>query len=190
MVIGVNAERRESTDSGGQDVNVALATFRTFVGKAVGWRKSADVGKTAGKIKHDLLELAPTRAAAVELESKLKEIPASQRSVLQQTLLDAIPEAADDAAWLATVQEMALGQADAITDQPTAALYGEWSGWVDLAGHPSSGRFRSLFTVSLDYWFLPRRDDVLLRLRYELGYERATPELRLNQLLASVGVRL
>jgi hypothetical protein len=189
IVIGFNAERREATGGAGE-VNAALGTFRTFAGKAVGWRKSADVGRTAAKIRHDLLELAPTLADARNLNETIKAIPAHQRTVLQQTLVDAIGEAESDAEWESTIQEVATGQADAITDQPTAALYTEWSGWLDLASRPSAGRFRSLFTASLDYWFLPRRDDVSLSLRYELGYERAVPDLKLNQLVVSVEVRL
>lgn len=190
VVIGLNGERREATDSGGKNVNVGLATFRSFVGKAFGWRKSAEVAVTARKIVHDVLELAPTRAAALALEARLDSIPAARRTVLQQTLLDLIPEAATDDEWAAKVREMANGQADAITDQPTLAVYTEWSGWVDLAGHPTGGRFQSLFTASLDYWFLRTRDDVLLRLRYELGHERADPTVRKNQLLISLGLRL
>jgi hypothetical protein len=189
IVVGVDAERREATDSGGNDVNLALATFRNFVGKAVGWRKSANVERTAAKIVHDLLELAPTREAALRLRAHLDSIQ-PPRPDLQQAILDAIPEAKTDSDWVAKVKEMGVGEADAITDQPTAALYAEWSGWVDLASTPSSGRFRSLFTASLDYWFLPSRDDVLLRLRYEMGYERASPDLKRNQILVSVGIRL
>ncbi|MFN0180532.1 MAG: hypothetical protein ACKVZ0_17160 [Gemmatimonadales bacterium] len=190
LVFGINAERREATDSGPADGNVALATFRGFVGKALGWRKSADVGRTAGKLVRDLLELAPTRAAAITLRARIDSIPANQRTSLQQTLLDGIPEAASDEDWVRTVEEMAFGEADAITDQPTAALYAEGSGWVDFGSDPAGGRFKSLLTASLDYWFLPTRDDVLLRLRYEFGYERAEPGIKKNRLLVTIGVRL
>jgi len=190
LVFGVSGERREAIDNGGKDANVALATFRSFAGKAFGWRKSTDVAKTEAKIVHDVLELAPTRAAALTLQARLDSIPAGQRTLLQQTLLDLVPETTTDSGWSTAVREMAKGQADAITDQPTLAVYSEWSGWVDLAGHPGNGRFQSLFTASVDYWFLEARDDVLLRLRYELGYERVDPTARKNRLLISLGIRL
>ena len=190
IVFGVNGERREATDSVGPDASYALGTFRLFVGKAFGWRKSADVNQTAAKLVKDILELAPTKPAAVTLKTRLDSIPANRRTPLQQSLLDAIPEAATDADWVSTVRQLAFGEADAITDQPAAALYAEGSGWVNAEKEPSGGHFRSLFTVTLDYWFLPRRDDVLLKLRYELGYEHADPTTKKNHLLITVGVRL
>jgi len=189
LVFGVNAERREATDSA-PDVNLALATFRGFVGKAFGWRKSADVNETAAKLVKDILELAPDKAAGVALAKQiLDSIPADGRTTIQGLLIDLASEAETDSAWVTTVRELAFGHADAITDQPTLAFYTEWSGWVDLASNPKDKRFRSLFTVSLDYWPLEARDDVLLVLRYELGYERATPQAKKDQLLVTVGLR-
>lgn len=190
LVVGLNAERREATDAEVGDSTLALGTFRSFVGKALGWRKSANVEQTTAKIVHDLFGLAPTHAAAIALKPKLDAIPAATRTVLQQTLLDLIPEVTTDAEWETKVRALATGQAEAITDQPTAALYAEWSGWVNLSSKAMDDRFRSLVTASLDYWFLPRRDDVLLRVRYERGYERASPATERNQLLISIGLRL
>lgn len=46
-----------------------------------------------------------------------------------------------------------------------------------------------MFTLTADYWFLPKRDDVFLRLRYENGYERALPTVRLNRPMLSVSPR-
>lgn len=189
VVLGANVERRDATDNDQLDVDLALGTFRSFVGKALGWRKSASVWRTSQKIEQDILTLAPTLAGARELKATLDAIPAARRTMLQQSLLDLITDVEAESAWSKAVHEFAAGQADAITDQPTAALYAEWSGWADLASTPSEGRFKSLFTASLDYWFLPRQDDLLLRFRYEFGFERAVPTVRRNQLLISIGVR-
>jgi hypothetical protein len=189
IVVGAVVERRDATDNDELDVDLALGTFRSFVGKALGWRKSGSVWRTAQKLERDILSIAPTLAAARELAPTLRAIPANQRTSLQTALLDLIVEAEEEGAWTRTVHEFAGGQADAITDQPTAAVYAEWSGWVDAAETPTTGRFKSLFTASLDYWFLPAQDDLLLRFRYELGYERSAPTIRRNQLLISIGVR-
>lgn len=190
IVIGADVERREVTDSTAGDASLALGTFRSFLGKAIGWRKSADVVQTTAKIVHDVMTLAPTKAAALALKPKLDSIPANRRTVLQQTVLDLIGEVRTDAEWTDGVQALATGQADAITDQPTAAVYVEWSGWVDLASEPATGRFHSLFTASLNYWFVPARDDVFLRLHYERGYERASPTVERNDLIISIAVRM
>jgi hypothetical protein len=191
LVIGINAERREATDST-PDVNLALATFRGFLGKAFGWRKSADVNQTAAKLVKDILELAPTHKDAVALSQRIQDsIPVvTDRTPVQRLIIVLATEVETDAAWTTGVRDLAFGHADAITDQPTAAIYTEWSGWLDLASDPTSGRFRSLFTATVDYWFLHARDDVLLSLRYELGYERATPQAKKNQFLVTIGLRL
>ncbi len=189
LVLGLNAERNKS-EAEGETVNRAVVTYRAFAGKAFGWRKSADPLKVAAKLERDMLELAKTRADALALAEKLKQITAAGRTSLQQLLLDAIPEAADDAGWAKAVREIAVGQAEASTDQPTLAVYAESTGWYRASGNDGSAeRFRNLFNVTLDYWFLAQRDDMFLRLRYENGYEWAAPERKLNRLLASVALR-
>jgi hypothetical protein len=187
LVFGVNAQRQKASETQSPD-NHALLTYRAFVGKAFGWRKSADVGQTASKLEREMLAQAPTLADAKLLEVKLKKIPAAQRSSLQQLLLDAIPEAESDADWVDTVRSMARGQADAITDQPTVSAYAEASGWYTAGGtlEGDRRRFKNLLTITLDYWFMPSRDDLFARLRYESGYEWALPQVRKNQLFASV----
>lgn len=191
VVAGVNAERRESSDDEVTSANHALGTFRAFAGKAFGWRKSADVGSTAGKIVQDILALAPTRTAALALRATIDSIPAARRTSLQQTVLDAIPEATSDEDWERTVRALAFGEADAITDQPTLAILLEGSGWIQLAGEDEAidKERRALVTATIDYWFWPGRDDVRLRLRYEHGYERTQPAVKKDHLLVGFGVR-
>lgn len=189
IVVGLNGERREATDSAGGDATVALATFRSFVGAAVGWRRSAEPGRVADKIVADLMAVAPTLAAASATADSIRRIPANRRTPLQQLVLDAVGDAGSDADWGTLVRELSRGTAEALVERPTLALYAEWSGWVDLASEPEGERFRSLFTATVDYWPLPSRDDILFRARYENGYERGAPGVKRHQVLATVGVR-
>jgi hypothetical protein len=188
LVFGVNAQHEERTDSTA-DKNFGLATYRAFVGKAYGWHKSADVGKTAAGIESNFLKQAPTLADAKLLAEKIKKIDANKRSAAQQLFLDTVDENGDEAAtWMTTVRDMARGNADAITDQQTFALYAESSGWYAFRGSEKHG-LKNLITISLDYWPLTAHDEVLLRARYENGYERGAPTDRKNHFLVSAVVR-
>jgi hypothetical protein len=189
IVFGLNGQHREETDTN-NDENFGLATYRAFAGKAFGWRKSADVGKTAKQIEKQMLENAPTLADAqrVEKEIKTKNPDATKRSKMQQFFLDAVGESENDADWRKTVHAMAVGRADAITDQQTVSVYAEATGWYAFDG-ADEGELKSLFSAVLDYWPFSDRDNVLLRLRYENGYQRAAPDDYLNQVLLSATVR-
>ena len=190
IVVGLNGERWESTDSPGGDLTVALATFRSFVGTALGWRRSADQAGVAEKIAREILAVAPTLEAARAAADTLGKIAANQRTPIQQLVLDAAVDAGTDAEWAGLIRDLSQGTAEAVIEQPTLALYAEWSGWVDLASEPSDERFRSLFTATMDYWPFTGRNDILLRGRYENGYERAAPGgAKRHQVLVTVGVR-
>jgi len=93
--------------------------------------------------------------------------------------------------WSDLIDELAQGRGKTKAEQPLVALYAEASGWYEFRGSRSDlgGRQKNLFTVSVDYWFVPGRDDVLLRIRYENGFERGVPGERKNQLLASVALK-
>jgi hypothetical protein len=191
LVLGVSAQRQEATDAQNDDKNFGLLTYRAFVGKAFGWRKSADVGKTAARIANELLKMAPTYAAAQRKSQEITEAkPRPQdRSPDERLFQRAVVEAESEANWQKTVREMAHGRADAITDQPTYAIYIEDSGWYS-DGLPFGGsKLKNLLTATVDYFFMPQRDDVYLRGRFENGYERATPTERKKQLLVSIGLR-
>lgn len=190
FVVGVNAHRQEAADSTSSDKNLGLVTFRTFAGKAFGWRKSDNPEEIAGRIAAQFLREAPTYAEAQALAAKIQQISANRRTSLQQLFLDAVTEAGSADQWERTVRDLAFGNTDAVTDQPTFALYAESSGWVAILENFGGSRFKSLLTASADYWFLPRRDDVFLRLRYEYGFEHATPMELKNHLLLSVSFRL
>ncbi len=186
LVIAVQANRTESIDADASDLNSGVATYRAFLGRAFGWAKSADVGQTANKLSAEILRQAPTIITAKELAIKVGAIPAAQRSPIQQLLLDAIPEAERNGDWKSTVQELAYGHADAVTDQPMFALYVENSGWYGFANGATEDKVRNLLLATVDYWPLPKRDDVALRLRYEKGHERADPSNEKNHLLVSL----
>jgi len=189
IVFGLNAQRQESTDTATGDKNYGLVTFRAFLGKAFGWRRSGDVGQTANKLANDILRQAKTYEVAQGFAEKIRTIPVLRRTNAQKLLLNALDQPNAKANWVETVRALSLGEAQAILDQPTLAVYAETSGWYALSKPPEGSRAKNLFTVTLDYWPLAKRDDVFLRLRYETGFERALPNDRKNHLLASVGFR-
>jgi hypothetical protein len=190
IVFGVNGQRQESLDSNSEDDDFGLITYRAFLGKAFGWRKSADVGATASRIVEEVRKQAPTLEDAKALSDRIKPIAANQRSCMQQFLLDTVLETDSAETWDSTLKDAAEGQADAITDQPTLAVYAEASGWYSFAGSTDSGKLRSLFTLTLDYWPMPSNDQIFLRLRYENGYERALPTMRMDHVLLTINARL
>jgi hypothetical protein len=190
LVLGVAGQREEASDAQVGDDNTGIATGTLFLGKAFGWRKSAPVSVVSARISSLMLEAAPTRAAAEAKAVEIRQIPANARSKFQQLLLDALGESSSESDWAETVAAMSEGTADAITDQPTLSVYLEASGWYDLTRSGEERERRGLVSVNLDYWPIAQRNDIVLRLRYELGYERARPAERLNQLMVSVSVRL
>lgn len=186
LVIGAMAERNEATDSASEDKTYALATGRLFLGRAFGWHKSANVGETAHKIASIILTAAPDKDSAAALVEKLKAIHAANRNKIQQLVIDTFEDLDDTEEWDKTVQAAALGTADAITDQQTMAVYLEGSGWYGSAKDVTQPRDRGLLSLSIDYWPLKSRDDVILRARYDWGFERLQPNLRVNQITVAL----
>ena len=189
LVAGVNAQHQEATDASTGDGEFGLITFRVFTGRGFGWRKSEDPTATARAIQAQLLKDAPTREQGDSLAQKLKAIPAKDRTKLQQLLLDALPEVESEEDWNVAIEDMARGTADAVTDQATVAVYSEVSGWQTFSGERQGTRLKMLATLTADLWLMPTRDDMFVRLRYENGYERARPTVRLNRALASMTLR-
>lgn len=181
IVLGVGAQHLDGETDG---TTAGVATYRAFLGKGFGWRKSADVGKTAAAIETIILEQAPDYPAAQTLAADVSRIPAGERTALQQLFLDMVTEAETADAWPSTVTAMARGHADAISDQAACAVYGELSGWQPI-GAGDSGH---LVTATLDWWVLPARDDLFLRVRYEHGDDRAG-EGRVNRILLATALR-
>lgn len=192
LIVGVAGQRQEATDTAEADHNSGIATGTLFLGKAFGWRKSQPASVVSTRISKLMLEAAPTRAQAAQKAEQLKQIPANKRSKFQQLLLDALDESTSEEDWAETVIAMSDGTADAITDQPTLSLYLEASGWHEFTSPSANAKRerRGLVTFTADYWPLIDRNDLFLRLRYELGHERAHPTARLNQLTLSLNVRL
>lgn len=190
IIFGISAQRQENADSTINKKSLGLFTYRMFLGKAFGWRKSADVSKTASKITDMFLRQAPTYEDAKTLADKIdKNIDAANRTSLQQLFLDAVQDAGSEADWKKTVEGIVKGQVDAVTDQPTFALYAEDSGWDPFAGSFDVRKLNNLLTVTLDCWPLNNYDDMFFRLRYENGFERALPTDHKVHFLLSINQR-
>jgi hypothetical protein len=97
LVFGADVLHREQTDTNADD-DFALATYRAFLGKAFGWRKSADVGETAKQLEKTMLEQAATLPEAEALATKIRAIPANKRTKIQARFLSALTENGNDAA--------------------------------------------------------------------------------------------
>ena len=191
MVFGVTAHRQENPSSEDNDKDTGLITYRAFLGKAFGWKKSADVGKTAGKIAQEFLEEAPTYDEAAKVKAEIEKIPAGKRSRMQRVFRDTVIEtdAKTDKQWEANVAAAAFGHADAITDQPTISLYLEDSGWFSFSQILGTRRLVNLLTATVDYWVLPTSDNFFIRVRYENGYEMAAPSDKKHHLLISAALK-
>ena len=188
IIFGVNAQRHPNATTAGT-ADRSVVTYRAFVGKAFGWHKSADVKKTAARIEQEILKQAQTLDEAKILVKKIRAATATTTPTnLQSLLIDAV-DVTSDADWLKGVRTAAASEADAITDQPTLSFYAESTGWYTAGTTTDARRFRNLLTATLDYWFLPARDDVFLRLRYENGYEWSAPNDLRKQLFFAVALR-
>ena len=207
LVFGVNAQRAPaaaasaaSAASASSNADRALITYRAFVGKAFGWRRSASMSATAERIEKDVLKQVKNLDDAKVIERKIREaIKAGGDPTFAQTkLLAAIDEAEGDKdktktkeqRWIDAVRSAARQIAEAEDTRPTVAVYAESSGWYTASGKFTGRRARNLLTATLDYWFLPDRDDTFMRLRYEDGYEWSAPTVRRKQLFLSFAVRL
>ncbi len=186
FVLGVMAERSEATDEIEGDSTYGLVTGRIFSGKAFGWHKKARIEDTAKAIEASILGKASDLAAGRKLATELSQIKAVDRTALQQLLIDTVGEVESDDDWERAVRDMSIGTADALTDQSTFALYFEATGWHAFSEQEGIPRSRGLATLTADYWPLKTRDDVILRARYEWGFQRTQPNLRVNQLLITV----
>ena len=177
-----------------------LLTYRLFVGKAFGWRKSASIAATAQRIEKDVITQAKTFEDAKVIERKIRAAIAAggDPTFAQTKILAAIDEAeadkdknkSKDQRWLDAVRSAARQIADAEDTRPTVSVYVESSGWYTARGNFDGKRTRNLLTATVDYWFLPDRDDTFLRLRYEDGHEWSSPTLRRKQVFVSVSVRI
>ena len=190
FVLGVMGERSEETDTTAGDSTYGVLTGRLFLGKAFGWHKKASVEDTARAIEDSILGKASDLAGGQKLATELGKIPAARRTALQQLIIDTVGDTTSDAEWRKTVHEMATGTADALTDQPMFAAYLEATGWNAFSPDEAIPRHRGLVTATVDYWPLLSRDDVILRARYEWGFQRSQPNIRVNQFLITITIRL
>jgi hypothetical protein len=190
LVIGVMGERSEATDDTTKDSTYGLLTGRLFLGKAFGWRKSASIESVARRIEESILATAGDLTSAQKVAADLEKIKANQRTKLQQLFIDTVADMEPTDDWKAKVRSMATGTADALTDKPTFALYMEATGWNAFSPQAGVPKHRGLVTLTADYWPITSRDDIILRARYEWGFQRAQPDIRLNQFLVTLTVQL
>lgn len=136
---------------------------------------------------------APKKRARGTARTKASEDAKKRASAATATtaVAAAAADAGADRIWLEAVRTAARDIADAQDTRPTLALYGEASGWYTARGQADNQRRqRNLFTATLDWWLVPTRDDMFLRLRYEDGYEWTAPTRRKQQVSVSITVRL
>src|SRR5207237_10119247 len=93
IVAGINVQRQEDTGSTTSDSTFGLVTYRSFLGQAFLWRRSADPGKTASRLITEFLKQAPTYEAAGPVYEKIKAIDANKRTSAQQLLYGVYIEA-------------------------------------------------------------------------------------------------
>jgi hypothetical protein len=188
LIFGIMAERDDATDAAA-DANYALATGRFFIGKALGMHRHPNRDAIAHSIALKFLEQAPTRADAVALAQPLRKINAEDLTDLQTWLLDAVDDTTESTDWKQTILARSDGIADAISERPTASVYLEGSGWYANSSQSNEPKSRGLLSLTTDYWPLETRDDIILRARYEWGFERLQPNLRINQFTVSMTVQ-
>jgi hypothetical protein len=187
LIFGLMGERNEQADAAASDESYTVATGRLFIGKALGMHARPDADLLAKKIAAEFLEKAPTREDAVALASRIQKIPAEKRSKMQAWLLSLLEITDASTDWNAAVFDFTAGISEAVSEQPTASVYLEASGWyADASDQP---KHRGLATLTVDYWPLPTRDDVILRASYEWGFERLQPNIRVNQVTVSAVIQ-
>jgi hypothetical protein len=235
LVLGLNGQR-DPAPAGGNAEDRALVTYRAFVGKGFGWRRSAGSAATGARIEAEVLKMAPTFKAASNLAGKIRQAAARgiKPSAGEERLLLVVEEAeaaiedeaaatpaaaaagtaarrrprtpaaaapaesagapaptAADRLWQQAVRTAAREIADAQDTRPTFAAYAEASGWYTAKGQLSGERRqRNLVIATLDWWLVPTRDDLFLRLRYEDGHEWTAPARRKQQVSVALTVRL
>jgi hypothetical protein len=190
IVFGFSGQRQEDPNSTTGDKNFALGTYRAFVGKSFGYRKPGDLAAAAEHLSNLFLKAAPTLADAQKVRTEIEKIAATKRSYEQQLFVDTVIDTSSPDDWVANVRADVAAGLESYNSKPTISVYGESSGWYTFDGSGSDkNRFRNLLTFTIDYWLVPTMDNVALRLRYENGYERATPTDHKNHLLLSAVLR-
>ncbi|HUL63980.1 MAG TPA: hypothetical protein VLW55_05140 [Burkholderiaceae bacterium] len=212
LVLGVNGQHREITDSSTGDRNFVAGTWRGFVGKA--WFRKPQSARAIDDLAQRVYDayvkqgasLEAAQAASKQIVAKVKRADRPYLTTNYLTTIDddvprelALAKARkgsdltaeeSEAIFLETLRKSARGYAVTETEERIFAVYAEVSGWYEFRASDGGGRAKNLLALSADYWFMPGRDDVFLRLRYENGFERGAPEERKNQLMLSVGLKL
>lgn len=76
-----------------------------------------------------------------------------------------------------------------LTYTPVSAWGIETRGWYDFSGKFGGDRLKTFTTATFEYWPSLANANVSIKLRYELGHERATPTERKNHLAIMFSLR-
>ena len=202
LLVGIDGERQSGSPDASNATpltqNAALATYRTFIGKAFGWHAA----RTNTITQADVLKEAKTLAAARKLPYVQNASPqgAVQREVVEllapfnpvtSPIKDTDPQATDEVWWKTAVVEDVSAYNRANGDTPTNAVYFESSGWYTLSGNPQGSKAKAMFGLSFQHWIsdTPNQQSTL-EVRYEDGYDRAAPTLRIDRFLVTINFAL
>jgi hypothetical protein len=215
LVLGAGAEHDDSSDTD-EDRTFGIATVRGFLGNSFGWRKD----KVAlDGLQKDLADLIaePNLYDNMEKYRAARAKPVGDRSEAEVLLVQAVQQffatrPATDAnggpvdlvtapppapwvekyqdEWVEFISQFAPAYVRSFTERPTWVLYAEGVAWYEFGKRRLDDKVRGLFTATAEWWLLPSRDDVTLKLRYEHGYERAATMEKKNHLMLIVGIRL
>ena len=171
-------------DAGKQQQNLA-ATYRFFVGRGFDWVRSK---KLDPALRAQIMAKAPNLVAAKGFlatpegrSSDKKSAPVAYDYIYQAS------EAVTDEEYLGKIDQLLKAETSP-PDQPSSALWVEGAGWYNTTGRlGDEPRYSSLLAATATWWPQPQEGGKQrVALRYELGRERAAPEVRLNRLILSI----
>jgi hypothetical protein len=142
-----------------------------------------------------VLERAPTlEAAKIErdkIRQKSKTNPPQPITLVENVIRRVVDSNSDlqPSEFEAKVHEQVeLYRTNQPEDQPTLAFWLDGAGWYAMNGGTGGKRFNNLAAATATYWLNPGSGGTRwLRLRYEVGRERAAPADRKNGLTLSLG---
>jgi hypothetical protein len=188
--IGAAGERFWQKRSLGQDESRGVLNYRAFFGKAA-YRVN---GERLKFTVDDIFQKAPTLeklkpfldSTATDAVSKFLQFWANFYDGATPAEKAAIE--ADYRAWLA---EKAILENQQFGLAPTSALGLETEGWWTVAGNLKKRRASAIAALGYTRWFGVGSGGSFassMQVRYEVGYDRAAPQTRVNRLLISANL--
>ena len=192
--LGGNVEQEWQDRSLGGNHTSGTGTYRAFLGKAL-WTRNSHVPLpfTLAELQNaaptlDVLKAGHKATGNVELDQFVTGLT----SLLTPTspFPGNFPQPPDvtAATYPAFLQDRFTRYARAYQIEPGAAFWLESVGWYTFAGDPQGPRLQASGAAVATYYFDVNAQTGSLQLRYEDGYNRAAPGVRLNRLFISLGV--